>query len=365
MHVSLTAVRTRLFAVIAGVVATAAVVVMPAAAETGVGSFTVHNLVSDGFVPAEHTDPNLVNGWGLTAGPSTPWWVADNGTNVSTLYQGDGTQAALIVSVPGAPTGAVFNGGTGFVVSRHHASGPARFLFATESGTILGWNPGVPPPATSTTAIVAVDRAHVGAIYKGLAIASTTHGAFLYATDFHNGRVDMFDSSFHLVTPAGAFVDPNLPHGFAPFGIQNLGGNIFVTYAKQDSDAEDDVPGLGFGFVDEYTTDGHFVRRIASGGNLNSPWGLTIAPAGFGHASGDLLVGNFGDGHINVFSPTASGPYTSLGLLLGSDQHPIKIDGLWGLGFGNGSASGPVTTLYFSAGPHGEAHGLFGSITAG
>ena len=364
MRFSMRTARVRAVLVAASALVVAAIATLPAAAGD-LGVFDVHNLVSDGFVPADRTDPNLVNGWGLTAGPTTPWWVADNGTDVSTLYQGDGTPASLVVSVPGAPTGAVFNGGSGFVVSSGHTSGPARFIFATESGTILGWSPAVPPPAPATAAIVGADRSHVGAIYKGLAIASTGHGDLLYATDFHNARVDVFDSSFDLVTPPGSFVDPGLPRGFGPFGIQNIGGNIFVTYAKQDEDAEDDVAGHGLGFIDMFDTSGHFIQRVASRGPLNAPWGLALAPTGFGHAAGDLIVGNFGDGLLHAYRPTASGPFEGQGALLGPDHHAIQIDGLWGIGFGNGSASGPTTTLYFAAGPHGELHGLFGSITAG
>jgi uncharacterized protein (TIGR03118 family) len=364
MRFSVRTARARAVLVAASALVAAAIATLPAAAGN-VGVFSVHNLVSDGFVPADRTDHDLVNGWGLTAGPTTPWWIADNGTDVSTLYQGDGTKVPLVVSVPGAPTGAVFNGGSGFVVSSGQASGPARFIFATESGTILGWNSAVPPPPPATAAILSADRSDVGAIYKGLAIASTAHGDLLYAADFHNARIDVFDSSFDLVTPAGSFVDPRLPHGYGPFGIQNIGGNIFVTYAKQDEDAEDEVAGHGFGFVDVFDTSGHFIRRVASGGALNAPWGLALAPAGFGHAAGDLIVGNFGDGRLHAYSPTSTGPFEAQGALVGHDNRAIQIDGLWGIGFGNGSASGPTTTLYFAAGPHDELHGLFGSITAG
>jgi uncharacterized protein (TIGR03118 family) len=217
-------------------------------------SFTVHNLVSDQPGVADHLDPNLVNAWGLVASATSPWWVADNGTGVSTLYNGNtGTPLSLVVTIPGgAPTGTVFNGGAHFIVMSGGASGPARFLFASEDGTISGWNPAVPPtvPPPSKQAIVAVDNSAAGAIYKGLAIASTATGDFLYAADFHNGRVDVFDGAFAPVTTAGGFVDPNLPKGFAPFGIQNLQGRIFVAYAKQDADAEDEIAGEGLGAVD-------------------------------------------------------------------------------------------------------------------
>src|SRR5712691_4910800 len=226
-------------------------VLAPAAEDN---SYTVHNLVSDVPGAADHIDSNLVNAWGLAAGPTSPWWVADNGTDVSTLYAGDGSLIPLVVKVAGAPTGTVFNGGSNFVVSHGGASGPSVFLFATEGGTIRGWNPSVPPPPTSTRSIGVVDRSGEHAIYKGLAIASTAGGDFLYAADFHNGTVDMFDGQFHLVTPPGAFVDPTIPARYAPFGIATIGGVVFVTYAKQNAAGIDDVPGPGHGYVDAFST---------------------------------------------------------------------------------------------------------------
>ncbi len=342
---------------------------VPAAADShgkrAANAYTVTNLVSDGVVPALHTDENLVNGWGITAGPTTPWWVANNGTDTSTLYDGTGAARPLVVSVPGAPTGTVFNGTADFVVSAGGGSGPARFLFATEGGMVEGWNPGVPPPPTSTQAQVGADRSNVGAIYKGLAIGQVGTANYLYATDFHNGRIDVFDGMFALQSWPGAFRDRHLPHGYAPFGIQNLGGRLFVTYAKQDAAAEDEIAGRGRGFVDVFGTDGRFQGRVASRGDLNAPWGLAWAPAGFGRFSGDLLVGNFGDGRIHAYRWDArEHEWDEAGTLRGTNHRPISIDGLWGIGFGNGSASGPTTTLYFAAGPDDEAHGLFGSITA-
>jgi uncharacterized protein (TIGR03118 family) len=322
-------------------------------------SYAVHNLVSDGTIPADHTDSNLVNAWGLVASATSPWWVADNETAVSTLYNGAGVPQSLVVSVPGAPTGIVFNGGPSFVVSSGGSSGPARFLFASEDGTISGWNPGVPPPPPSHQAIVGYSSPD-GANYKGLAIATTATGSFLYAADFHNARVDVLDGNFAPVALAGAFVDPDLPSGFAPFGIQNLQGRIYVAYAKQDEDAEDEIAGEGLGFVSVFDTAGHFLARVASGEPLNAPWGLAIAPAGFGRFSGDLLVGNFGDGRINAYDLATFEPR---GHLKTANHHPLVIDGLWGIGFGNGAAAGPTTTLYFAAGPDDEEHGLFGSIT--
>jgi len=328
--------------------------------------YTVTNLVSDVPGEAAHVDPNLVNAWGLAAGPTTPWWVADNGTDVSTLYTGDGDALPLVVQVEGAPTGLVFNGSSNFIVSDGAGhSGPSRFMFATESGTIRGWNPNVPPPPPSTQSFVVVDRSDVEAIYKGLATASTPDGDFIYATDFHNARVDVFDGDFNPVTNPGAFVDHGIPHGFAPFGIQKIGDQIFVTYAKQDAEGEDDVAGQGLGFVDVFDTSGALLGRVAIRGQLNAPWGLALAPASFGRFGGDLLVGNFGDGKVNAYARGPNGTFTYRGALRGADGEALSIDGLWALGFGNDAAAGPSTTLFFTAGPDDEEHGLFGKIEAG
>lgn len=322
--------------------------------------YSIHALVSDsGTVPASATDTSLVNGWGLSAGPTTPWWAANNGTNTSTLYNGAGGKVALTVAVAGSPTGTVFNGNAAdFVVSQSGKSGAARFLFATESGTIMGWSPGV----NATAAIVGADRSGVGAIYKGLATANDK----LYATDFHNGRVDVFDKSFNLV--ASGFSDPKVPTGYAPFGIQALAGNIFVTYAKQDAAKKDDVAAPGQGFVDEFTSDGALVARVVNSGRKNAPlnaaWGLALAPADFGVFAGDLLVGNFGNGRISAYTQRGA-KWVYKGQLRHADGTPIAIDGLWAIAFGNGAAAGPKNTLYFLSGPSAEAHGLFGSITAG
>jgi uncharacterized protein (TIGR03118 family) len=326
-------------------------------------AYVVHNLVSDGVHPADTTDPNLVNAWGLTAGPTTPWWVADNGTDLSTLYTAAGAKVALEVQVGGGPTGAVFNGTTSFVVTNGTASGPALFLFASEDGAIRGWNPAVPPPPPSHQAQVAVDRSSVGAIYKGLAIGSTpSSGPLLYATDFHNGRVDVFDGSFNLVSTPGAFTDPGLPTGYAPFGIQSIGTQVFVTYAKQDADREDEIGGQSLGFVDVFDMSGAFQGRVATRGQLNAPWGLALAPDSFGRFAGDLLVGNFGDGEIHAFQ-LEDGTWVPRGALRGTDGRRIAIDGLWALEFGNGAPNnGPTDTLFFTAGPDEESHGLFGTI---
>jgi uncharacterized protein (TIGR03118 family) len=354
----------------------------PGVAETNGGQYVQRNLVSDGAIPAEHTDPNLVNAWGITFRGASPWWVSDNGTGVTTLYNGEGvaqfpppvSPSPLVVNVigaggaPAAPTGNASNTGSGFVVSAGGASGPAFFLFASEDGTISGWNPNVPPPVPpatlSTVTEVVVDNSSPnplgGAVYKGLTIASTAGGALLlYATDFRGAKVDVFNDTFGTVTTSGGFADPDIPAGFAPFGIRAIGGSIFVTYALQDDAKHDDVAGNHNGFVNEFTTDGVLIRRVASRGKLNSPWGLAMAPEnGFGRFSGNLLVGNFGDGHIIGFNSDGTGN----GAFLTGKGGRITIDGLWGLSFGNDAAAGPSTTLFFAAGPNHEADGLFGRI---
>src|SRR4051794_21191646 len=343
-------------------VLTALTVASSVAAASRADVFTVTNLVADKGSPTPTDDPSLVNGWGLSAGPTTPWWASDNGTNASTLYDGTGAKQALTVAVAGGPTGTVFNGSaTDFVVSQDGKSGSARFLFATEGGTILGWSPAV----NGTTVLVGADRSAQKASYKALAVLT----ARLYASDFHNNRVDVFDASFNPVTLAGGFKDPKLPKGYAPFGIQALGGDVFVTYAKQDTAKKDDVPGGGFGYVDKYSPNGKLLAHIASGGRKNAPpnapWGLALAPSSFGPFSGDVLVGNFGNGRISAYAQRPGGKWVFKGQLRGSDGKVITIDGLWAIAFGNGAAAGPTTSLYFLAGPGGEAHGLFGTITAG
>jgi uncharacterized protein (TIGR03118 family) len=333
--------------------------------------YAQHNILSDIPGLADHTDANVVNAWGLDAGPTTPWWIADNGTGKSTLYNVATDTIPATFTVPGAggaqgnPTGLIFNGGTGFVVDNGVGSpAAARFIFSSEDGTISAFkgNPIV-------TVVPNANALAHGAIYKGLAIDSRTAGQHLYATDFHNAKVDVFDTSFHLVTLSGNFTDPNLPAGFAPFGIQNIGGKLYVTYALQDADAEDDVAGPENGFVDAYDLDGNLIQRVASAGELNSPWGLALAPEGFGRFSGDLLVGNFGNGRIHAFDPnrlTSDGEFEAVGLLHSAAGRPIQIDGLWALQFGHGTttvgANGLTTTLFFTAGPSDEDHGLFGSI---
>jgi uncharacterized protein (TIGR03118 family) len=345
------------------VVAVAVLVAAGAAqARKAAGIYTVHPLVSDGGgTAAASTDASLVNAWGLSAGPTTPWWSANNGTNTSTLYAGTGVKAALTVTVPGGPTGTVFNGSTtDFAVSQGGKSGAARFLFATEAGTILGWSPAV----NATAALVGVDHSSTGAVYTGLA---TTNDR-LYATDFHNGHVDVFDATFAPVSTSGGFKDAKIAKGFAPFGVQTLGGDVFVTYAKQDAAKKADVPLAGQAFVDEFTPDGQLVARVVNSGKknapLNAPWGLAMAPSDFGSFGGDLLVGNFGNGRISAYAKKGNA-WVYKGQLRSADGTLVAIDGLWAIAFGNGAAAGPTNTLYFLSGPSGEQHGLYGSITAG
>jgi len=343
---------------------TAVLAVALAAAQAAYGDgdfYQQHNLVSDGFVPADHFDVKLVNGWGVTFNPFGPIWVSDNGSGVATIYDGQGVAAQLVVSIPspgnnaggGTPTGVVFNASTGFDVSQGN---PARFIFATEDGLIAAWS----PTADMTHAITVVNSSPGAAVYKGIALSAGGNGSLLYAADFRNARIDVFDNAFKPVAlPMGAFADPNLPAGFAPFGIQAINGNIYVSYAKQDAARHDDVAGKGFGFVNVFDPNGQLIRRVVSGGRLNSPWGMALAPAGFGKFSNRLLVGNFGDGRINAYD-LATGRF--VGRLKAPGGRPIQINGLWGITFGNGFANAPVNTLFFAAGPGDELHGLYGRI---
>jgi uncharacterized protein (TIGR03118 family) len=327
------------------------------------GGFTQLNLASDLLGAARVTDPNLVNPWGVSFSPTGPFWFADNGSGLSELVDGRGQQAPLAllpptVPVGATPTGVVFNDGSGFRISENGVSAPSRFLFATEDGTITGWS-GV---VDLSQAILAVDNASVGAVYKGLALATGPAGrSFLYAADFGRGAVDVFDQDFKPFVQPGSFEDPNLPNGYAPFNIQNINNLLFVTYAPRDSARPDDIAGAGHGFIDVFNTGGNLVRRFASQGPLNSPWGLALAPASFGPFGGALLVGNNGDGHINAYDPK-SGVF--LGPLADDTGIPITIPSLWALTLGNGHEGGTSDTLFFTAGLDDEAHGLFGAIQA-
>jgi uncharacterized protein (TIGR03118 family) len=317
-------------------------------------SYTVTPLVSDQPGVAPTTDDALVNAWGLASSATSPWWVSDNGTDLSTLYTGAGAKLGLEVAVDGGPTGVVFNSTAGFLLP---TGGKALFIFDSEDGAIRAWN-----GAQGTTAIVVVPPA--GAIYKGLAIADTADGPRLYAADFHNARIDVFDGSFGPVPDSG-FEDTTLPAGYAPFNVQTIGDRVFVAYAKQDADAEDEVAGQGLGFVDAYDLSGNLLGRVAQHGQLNAPWGLALAPAGFGRFGGDLLVGNFGDGQINAYEQLGNGRFEHRGVLRDADGTTISIDGLWALEFAQGGNNGTPGTLFFTAGPDEESHGLFGSITPG
>jgi uncharacterized protein (TIGR03118 family) len=330
----------------------------PAPVTTG-NAYDQHNLVSNGDFEADHTDPLLVNPWGIAFNPAGNVWVADNGKGVATLYDGNGSPNPALPSVtipaPGGgqsrPTGIVFNVTGAFLLPN---SSKAIFLFATEDGTIAGWNGG-------TQAVQVVPPAATPAIYKGIAITGNGTQARLYATDFHNGKVDVFGPDFQPVTLPNGFVDPRLPHGFAPFGIQNIKGNLYVTYAKQDAEKEDDVAGRGLGAIDVFDPDGKLIRRFASGVPLDAPWGIAEAPDNFGKFSNRLLVGNFGDGRINAFDLDTG---NSVGVLRTPDRRPLEIEGLWGLAFGNGALNQPVNTLFFAAGPNDESSGIYGRITA-
>lgn len=309
-----------------------------------------------------NADPHLVNAWGIAFNPQGFVWVANNGTSTSTLYDGDGVPQSLVVSIPAGkagparPTGIVFNGSPAFVVTQGGVSGASAFIFAGEGGTISGWSPAV----NMTNAVIAVDNGATGKIYKGLAIASVAGAPRLYAADFHNGVVDVFDGNFAPVVASGAFVDPTLPAGYAPFGIQAIGSEVFVSYAKQDAQAEDEVAGSGLGAVDVFDTAGNLLRRlIPAGAKLDAPWAMVMAPAAFGPFGNDLLVGNFGDGKINVFDPV-SGAF--LATLSNGNGTPLVFDGLWGLAFGNGINSQPTSTLFYAAGPADESNGVYGRI---
>jgi uncharacterized protein (TIGR03118 family) len=321
------------------------------------------NLVSDISGMASLTDSQLVNPWGVSFGPTTPFWVSDAGTGVSTLYAVDpmiGTvsKVGLVVNLPSGvhPSGQLFSSSAAdFVVSSGGASGPSRFIFAGLNGTISGWNPGVPPPATSTQALLAA-TGPAPAAYTGIALATRSSGEVLYTANPAGGRIDAFDSGFNKISLPGAFTDPNLPAGDAPFNIANIGGSLYVSYTGPT------------GVINVFDTDGNFLERFATGGTLLNPWGMAVAPPSFGQFSHALLVGNFnmgsasnGPGNISAFDLSNR---NFLGLLKGTDSHPLAIDGLWALIFGNDANGGNSSVLYFSAGIQNQQHGLFGSLAA-
>jgi uncharacterized protein (TIGR03118 family) len=340
---------TRLPALVVGSVA---LLCLPLVAQA---AFLENKLVSD-LPGADNLDPNLVNPWGISSSPTSPFWVSDNGTGLSTLYNGQGVPQSLVVTIPGAatPTGQVFNGTSDF--------NGDRFLFVSEDGTVSGWR-----GALGTTAETLVPGLPSN-VYKGAAFATIGSNSYLYAANFNTGTIDVFKGNAAAPPLSGNFNDPNIPAGFAPFNIQNLGDKLYVTYALKGPTG-DDVAGPGNGFVDVFDLNGNLLQRLVTGGvptsPLNSPWGLALAPANFGDFSNALLVGNFGDGTIHAFDP-ANGDL--LGQFLDTNGSPIVIDGLWGLRVGNAGPGFDPNKLYFTAGiagpPPGEVedHGLFGSL---
>jgi uncharacterized protein (TIGR03118 family) len=324
-------------------------------------------------------DTNLSNPWGLVAAPGQPFWIADNHSNLATLYSGKGeiqtsqvtgsaeVGVAIPASAAGDPanaTGQVYNGGGGFLVPTSKGQESAQFILAGEAGTLAGW-----AQDSGASAVTAYDdgltSADDHAVYKGLALATLNGQSFLYATDLHNNKIDVFDT--HFAKPAsmqGKFVDPDLPAGFAPFGIAAIQGQLYVTYAMQDAARHDETTGAGLGYVDIFDASGKLLSRFASGDALNAPWGIALAPAGFGALAGDLLIGNFGDGQVNVFAPDATALATPMGPLTVTNGGTVTIPGLWALVFGNGDPDKPATTLYYTAGFSNQTSGVFGSISA-
>ncbi|HJY39718.1 MAG TPA: TIGR03118 family protein [Steroidobacteraceae bacterium] len=326
-------------------------------------------LVSNGAVPANFTDPHLINGWGVAFNPQGFVWVNSADGNVAVLYDGNGQPSPqptrLIVEVPGPdgtpgnPTGIVFSAGTDFVVTKGGVSGPARFIFATEQGNLAGWAPNV--DATHAVFVPKDPNDKDESVYTGLALGGngTTH--LLYAANFLQGRVDVFDGTFKPVSVPGGFRDRHLPGRFSPFGIQAINGDIYVTYAKQNAEGDEEVQGQGLGFVNVFDPDGRLLRRVATRGVLNAPWGLALAPASFGKFGGALLVGNLGDGTINAFGPLTG---RFLGTLRDRDNRRLRLDGLWGMQFGNGILNQKTNQLFYAAGPNDEEDGVYGVITA-
>jgi uncharacterized protein (TIGR03118 family) len=338
------------------------------AGATALSAYHQVNLVSDVPGMAQVTDPHLVNAWGASYLGTSPLWVSDNGADVTTLYSGavDGspqTIVPLVVSIPGgAPTGQVSNPTTSFVVSDAAGhSAPARFLFVGETGHLSGWNPVVAATGASPSTHAVDAVVTPGAVDKGMAMGQTPSGPRLYVADFSAGLVDVYNGDFQRVVTKGNFTDTRLPHGYAPFNVMVSGDQVYVSYAKQDSAHHDEVAGAGLGPVDVFTMDGMLIRRASSHSVLNAPWGLTIAPAGFGTFSGDLLVGNFGDGRIHALNPTT---LELAGTLRTPGGNAVTIDGLWALLPGNGT-EGSTHDVLFTAGPQNEAHGLLGLLHAG
>ena len=330
-------------------------------------AYVVRNLASDVPDLADFTDPHLRGAWGISESASSPFWISDDGSGLSTLYSSTGSPVSLVVTIPaskavgvagsGTPTGTVNNATTGFAIATGEA---AAFIFDTLDGTISGWNHSV----NAAAAQVMVDNSASGASYTGLAIGASGSNTYLFAANLSKGTIDVFDSSYNAVTLPNAFQDANLPAGYAPFNIQNLAGNLYVAYALQNTGKTFVVPGAGNGYVDVYSTAGTLMSRLVSGPHLNAPWGLAIAPTNFGDYANDLLVGNFGDGTINVFNPT-TGVYVAT--LNNADGTPIVIPNLWALQAGNGGSGGDANAVYFTAGipgPDNGNHGLLGRLQA-
>jgi uncharacterized protein (TIGR03118 family) len=333
-------------------------------------AFTKSNLVSDGSATAVKTDAKLINPWGLALSPTSAMWVANSGTDTSTLYDGTGNVLTLVVTVPpgtggiSRPTGMVFNSSTtDFAITANAKTGVPPFIFASEGGVISAWSPAV----NGTVAIVAFDGSSASAKYTGLAIANNGTANFLYATDFKNSKVDVFDKTYTKVTTTGGFADATLPADYAPFGIQALQVNnqtqIFVAYAKRDAISDNETIGAGLGIVNVFDTNGTFTKRlVTTGGALNAPWGIALSPTTFGTLGNALLVGNFGDGVINAYDPSTG---ALMGAIKDANGTPIATPGLWGIAFGNGARNQPKNTLFFAAGTNGEANGLYGRIDLG
>jgi uncharacterized protein (TIGR03118 family) len=325
-------------------------------------AYVVRGLVSDEQRRAPHVDSRLVNAWGIAASPTGPWWTSNEASASSTLYSGAGRKQLLTVAVEGGPTGIAYYGGKGFRIAADGKSDPARFIYACEDGMLRAWTPTV-PKGWSTEAIVVVDQAKEATVFRGIAI----DGDRVYATDFHNARVSVYDARWRRIRRPGAFVDRAIPDWYAPFGIQAIGGHVFVTYvARAPVNGNDSPTG---GYVDEFDRDGRLLARVAHRGALNAPWGTALAPRSFGRFGGDLLVGNFGDGRINAYRRVGKG-WAYDGTLDDAKGRPLVISGLWALAFGNGGTAGPAGTLFFASGPHewlGETelavHGLLGSIS--
>lgn len=334
---------------------------VPTVPVASASKFAATALVADVAGAAAHVDANLVNAWGVAFNPNGFVWVVNNGSNTSTLYDGNGVPQTLVVGIPAAasgaahPTGIVFNSSQDFKVSQNGVTGASAFIFVSEAGTVSGWSPAV----NRTSSITVVDGGANGPVYKGLAIGKVGASNYLYAADFRNGNIDVFDANFAKATLAGNFRDPNLPTGYAPFNIQAIGDRLYVAYARRAAGAVDETKGAGFGVVAVYDMAGNYVKELTAGGVLNAPWGLAVAPSNLGTFSNAILVGNFGDGKINAFDAT-SGAW--IGPLSKTDGTPIVIDGLWGMAFGNGLNAQPATTLFFAAGPGDEAHGQYGRI---